>query len=958
MSRKTRKLIWSAPLVAVLAVAGALAIFAALAPNAALATHEMLPGAPTDLLVKPASGNDARTSLVLTWTAPENSSVTGYRIDYSMDNVVYKELVPDSASTATTYTHSGLDSGKMYIYRVFAINSAGTGPVSETYSNTTMGTAGTPDDVTGLTAARAATTPAKWSQIDLSWTEPYGGGKKITGYCIEFVDNAATTSWPDDDAGCRATSPVAVDFATGSTAGVILTDNAMTKYEHEMQPAGTRRYYRVFAMTSATAVSEMPSNEASAITAAREVPMPPGTLRAAKNAAGTAVNLYWYWPNSNGGMAITNFRVEVTTNERNWPEPSETDSDNGFDGATVTNVVGTTAAVHDDGVLPPVTAASAQSLTAMEQATHTHAVPVGVTDKRLYYRVFTETGTVADNDVLRSGYSNTASVVVNGGSNPTMPIFDSANDDDTGATGGDGEIDLMWKAGTYDHDGDGATADDPNADPPETAPIDFPASGYRIDYAEGMAAAAADDTLMWKPLWGNTGFSDTRFTHQSLKPETRVYYRVFAIGSAQTISAAAGPEDATTDEAGALGKVQNVRAVADSSTQITVTWDRPMDTSASDIKQYNVQMRMLGTDIPADTAFMMTESGSVTTYPHKGLSESQTWLYRVAAVKVGRTDNPMASEYTAWVTATTPEAGKPDMPIGLVAENARDSNLTAVGARGVLLIWNMPEGPAGSMVGMYKIERKVMGKDSDYIALGMSTGTRTTYTDSDEPDDGEMRYYRVAAVSKTSVVGEWAEVRFPAADLMHNNAPMAKGTIANLTVMAGQMSEAMDVSMYFSDADTDDTLIYTAMSNMEMYATAAVSGSMLTITGVAEGEATITVTATDAAGAKATQTFRVTVTSAMLTAPTAVMASDTTESPGNLTIEVNWTNGANALSHLVLLLDTSDYSVAKPAATQQDDGMTSFSNLDRGTYIAVVVAYDADTNIQLAISNTISVGGG
>ena len=33
MSRKTRKLIWSAPLMAVLAVAGALAIFVALVPN-------------------------------------------------------------------------------------------------------------------------------------------------------------------------------------------------------------------------------------------------------------------------------------------------------------------------------------------------------------------------------------------------------------------------------------------------------------------------------------------------------------------------------------------------------------------------------------------------------------------------------------------------------------------------------------------------------------------------------------------------------------------------------------------------------------------------------------------------------------------------------------------------------------------------------------------------------------
>ena len=47
MSRKTRKLIWSAPLVVVLAVAGALAMFVALTPNGVLA-HD-LPGAPGDV---------------------------------------------------------------------------------------------------------------------------------------------------------------------------------------------------------------------------------------------------------------------------------------------------------------------------------------------------------------------------------------------------------------------------------------------------------------------------------------------------------------------------------------------------------------------------------------------------------------------------------------------------------------------------------------------------------------------------------------------------------------------------------------------------------------------------------------------------------------------------------------------------------------------------------------------
>ena len=48
------------------------------------------------------------------------------------------------------------------------------------------------------------------------------------------------------------------------------------------------------------------------------------------------------------------------------------------------------------------------------------------------------------------------------------------------------------------------------------------------------------------------------------------------------------------------------------------------------------------------------------------------------------------------------------------------------------------------------------------------------------------------------------------------------------------------------DADPEDaTLTYTAMSDMTQYATASVSGSMVTINGVAAGSATITVTATD-----------------------------------------------------------------------------------------------------------------
>ena len=63
---------------------------------------------------------------------------------------------------------------------------------------------------------------------------------------------------------------------------------------------------------------------------------------------------------------------------------------------------------------------------------------------------------------------------------------------------------------------------------------------------------------------------------------------------------------------------------------------------------------------------------------------------------------------------------------------------------------------------------------------------------------------------------------------------MAVGEISAVTVTEGMMSDAMDVSGYFSDADMD-TLTYSAASSDDMVATASVDGSMVTITGVAAG---------------------------------------------------------------------------------------------------------------------------
>ena len=943
MSRKTRKLIWSAPLVAVLAVAGALAIFAALGPNQAQADHESLPSAPINLLATPADGNAGRTELVVTWTAPTRGPVTGYRIDYSLDNIEYKELVANSESTATTYTHTGLKPGTLYVYRVFAINSSGVGLVSETYSSMTDGVADRPDDVIGLTAAPATTTPEKWSEINLNWTEPYDGGSDITGYCIETVDDGL--AWPGATTGCRTSTVPTTNtpFDAGTAAGVTLTGNTMTTYTDDGLNAEERRYYRVFAITGEgndRAMSEMPSNEAHAMTADPVKPDAPTGLRVAKASDdATAINLYWYWPASDGGNDIINFRVEVTTNRNSWPKATEAqaaDEDNNITANPFAggNLTATGATANDNGVLDAVTAATASDNAVAQQGAHAHAVPIAAGQKTLYYRVSTQTA------AGRSVHSNVASVIVNGGITPVAPTFAETN-----VAAGDGKIDLTWSAADYDHDGDGGT----------TPEVPYPASGYRIDYAEGKADTPGSDTLMWKPLWGNTGFTDTEFTHEPLKPSTRAYYRIFTIGSNQVISIATGPFRGTTEVAGALGKVRNLQAMADNSTKITATWDPPQNLGVHEIDHYSVQMVMRGV-IPSTFDAVETETtmGAAETFMHTNLSENQTWLYRVAAVAKGRTTDLTEAEYTSWVNATTPAAGKPEAPVGLVAEDARDSSLTAPGDRGVLLIWNEPKGPVGSIVTEYEVQRMVMGEDSNFKALTTLTATlttdggilvpaRTSFTDDDEPDldDDEVRHYRVRAVSNTDVDGEWATVRFPA-DRTHNNAPTAGAAIADKSVQTG--ATAM-VQSTITDPD-GDSLTWAWTSSATAIATVEADSadmSMATITGEAEGTATITVTATDGDGASAMQTITVTVTAAMLTAPTNVMAEaiDADDPGGPLVndVRVTWRDGQGADRHIAVLFD-SNWEFGNRVATHQTDGSVIFSDVPSGEYVAAVIAIE------------------
>ena len=100
-------------------------------------TVERAPSKPTGLTAGPATP----TMVPLSWTAPKfdgASAVTGYKVEWSADgNDPWMVAEADTASTSTSYTHTGRTPHTTYHYRVSAINSVGAGEASESVSATT-----------------------------------------------------------------------------------------------------------------------------------------------------------------------------------------------------------------------------------------------------------------------------------------------------------------------------------------------------------------------------------------------------------------------------------------------------------------------------------------------------------------------------------------------------------------------------------------------------------------------------------------------------------------------------------------------------------------------------------------------------------------------------------------------------------------------------------------------------
>ena len=279
MSRKTRKLIWSAPLVAAIAVVGALALFMALQPNQAAAqTEEEVPGTPMNLTATAISP----TSIELSWDPPmdgDGGIPDSYRIDYSEDGMVWYSLDPSYDSTLYT-DDEGLSADEMRYYRVFAVNSTGSSDVLGPVMGTTM-TSTAPDAVDDLMATTADSEAGEAPLLDV-----LGGPPQLFHQEIIHL----TWSAPEDPEGARVTGYRIQVSKDGRSYRNLATVKDVTFHTHKELLESTNRWYRIYAINK---IGESTSSNApEGSTAVGEPPIAVAAVRAGLNPAGE-IFLYW-----------------------------------------------------------------------------------------------------------------------------------------------------------------------------------------------------------------------------------------------------------------------------------------------------------------------------------------------------------------------------------------------------------------------------------------------------------------------------------------------------------------------------------------------------------------------------------------------------------------------------------------------------------------------------------------
>ena len=172
-------------------------------------TIAALPDKPTGLSASP-----SHDSVLLAWTDPGDSSITGYQVLRGPDAANLAVLANDTGSAASSYNDDTVAAETTYVYAIRARNVHGLSPQSDAVPAVTTAAPAPPAKPTGL-----STSPSH-NNVDLSWTDP--NDDSITSYQVlrgpdadnltVLVDNTGKTnlSYTDSTVAAETTYAYAI----------------------------------------------------------------------------------------------------------------------------------------------------------------------------------------------------------------------------------------------------------------------------------------------------------------------------------------------------------------------------------------------------------------------------------------------------------------------------------------------------------------------------------------------------------------------------------------------------------------------------------------------------------------------------------------------------------------------------------------------------------------------------
>jgi titin len=785
-----------------------------------------VPGISTNVVATPGAGQVA-----LTWTAPVakgGSPITGYLVEKSLDGNTWMVVASNTGSSLTSYNVTGLANGTTTYLRVSAINGAGNGLPTGAVTVTPLTTSSAPLSLVA--------TPGN-TQVALAWAAPLdNGGSAITGYTIQVSSNSGAT-WS----------------TMANVVGTTYTATGLTN--------GTSYAFRVLAVNGGGAGSASAPDVAVPFAAAS------GVRNLVATAADGQLTASWQAPSSNGGSAISSYRVAYSTDggttfSADVVVTGTTAVITGLTNGTAVvvrvipvNAGGNGAAVTSAPATPRTVAGASTSVVATAgngQVSLTWIAPTdnggsAITGYHVERAVgsagpWTRIATVATTTYVTTGLTNgttyafriltTNSAGAGAATEPVLvtPATTPGAPTTVATVAGDGFVTLTWAA---------------------------PSSNGGAIVTSYLIEQSTDGTT-----WTTAATTSARdFTVTGLANGTAYRFRVSAVNAAGT-GASAQASATVTPSAKAASPAGVVATPTNGA--ITLTWSAPTDTGGSALTGYVVEQSTDGGVTWTSAATTATPSTTLT-----GLTNGTTYSYRV------RANNSVGSGAASTVATTTPFT-TPGSPRNVVALS---------GDTEVVLSWSAPTNSGGSAITGYVVQQSTNGTtwttvDTPAVASTVLTGLT----------NGATYSYRVfavnAAVGNVNAIatsGATASSIVAAAPKTTASAPQSLTPVAgdrqiSLTWTAPVNNGGVALTGYSVQRSTDGGRTWTNAL------TTSPSALTATITGLTNGVAYVfRVSATSSAGTGAASTW---VTSAPVAPPTAPASVAATASTSGASL--NW----------------------------------------------------------------------